>query len=147
MICGIDPGLYGAIAFIYDDGHVYIEDMPRTGKEIAAVPLANMFREFPPDHVYLEHVNSFGMGRQSAFNFGQTVGMIRATLSTLDFPYTQVTPAKWKQYFRLGRDKDASRMAAMRLYPSHADKFKRVKDDGRAEALLIARYGKETGTL
>ena len=37
-----------------------------------------------------------------------------------------------------------SRGMAMQRFPEFADKFKRVKDDGRAEATLIALYGKET---
>jgi hypothetical protein len=31
----------------------------------------------------------------------------------------------------------------MQRFPEIADQFKRVKDDGRAEAALIALYGRE----
>jgi hypothetical protein len=32
-------------------------------------------------------------------------------------------------------------LRASQLFPNQADQWKRVKDDGRAEALLIAYYG------
>ena len=40
-----------------------------------------------------------------------------------------------------GKPKAASRGMATELFPDFADQFRRVKDDGRAEAALIARYG------
>jgi hypothetical protein len=53
-----------------------------------------------------------------------------------------VTPAKWKRDMKLGKDKGEARDMAMRRWPNHRDKFKRVKDDGRAEAALIALWGR-----
>jgi crossover junction endodeoxyribonuclease RuvC len=41
-------------------------------------------------------------------------------------------------------DKDAARMRACQLFPSAANMLERKKDDGRAEALLIAEYGRRT---
>ena len=143
MICGIDPGKTGAIALLYPDGKAYIEDMPVLGKEINGASIASTFEAFPPDHVYLEAVNSFGMGRQSAFNFGQGVGVLKGVMAALRIPYTLISPAKWKASYSLNRDKDASRLLATRLFPESAEHFERKKDDGRAEALLIAKYGSE----
>ena len=37
-----------------------------------------------------------------------------------------------------GGGKDAARNRAMQLYPNHATSFSRAKDDGRADAALIA---------
>jgi crossover junction endodeoxyribonuclease RuvC len=141
MIAGIDPGMKGAVGMLYDDGTAYVYDMPTFAKEVNAAALADLFREFTPDHVYIEAVNSFGMGRQSAFNFGQGVGVIKAVLATLGIPYSLVSPSKWKTTFNLSKDKDESRAAATRLFPSLASQFVRKKDDGRAEALLIAKWG------
>lgn len=146
MIAGIDPGMTGAIAFLYDDPRerrLFVEDMPTLGKEINAVAVADLLREFPPDHVYLEAVNSFGMGRQSAFNFGQGVGVIKGVLAALVVPYTPVSPAKWKKHFSLGRDKDKARAIATHLYPQCGAQFTRKKDHGRAEAALLAHWAKE----
>ena len=141
MIAGIDPGIKGAVGLLYPDGTAYVYDMPVFSKEVNAAALASIFREFPPDHVYIEAVNSFGMGRQSAFNFGQGCGVIKGVLATLRIPFTQVSPSKWKKHFNLGRDKDESRAAATRLFPALASEFVRKKDDGRAESILIAKWG------
>lgn len=141
MIAGIDPGMGGAVALLYDDNTAYIYDMPTFSKEINAAALADIFREFTPAHVYLEAVNSFGMGRQSAFHFGQGVGAIKAVLATLEIPFSTVSPSRWKTSFNLSKNKSDSRAAATRLFPSLASQFVRKKDDGRAEALLIAKWG------
>jgi len=152
MIAAIDPGKTGAIAFLYPetvcpDGKLYVEDMPTLDKELNGAAIADLFREFPPDHVFLESVNSHLMGRQSAFNFGQGVGVLKGVLATLAVPYSAVTPTKWKGHYGIGRDKDAARATATRLFPANADLFKRKKDDGRAEAALIALWGKEQGVI
>ena len=141
MIAGIDVGLKGAIGLLYENVTAYVYDMPVFSKEVNAAALATMFREFPPYHVYMEAVNSFGMGRQSAFNFGQGCGAIRGVLATLEIPFTPVSPSKWKKSFNLGKDKDESRAVATRLFPALASEFVRKKDDGRAEAILIAKWG------
>ena len=143
MIAGIDVGLKGAIGLLYPDGTAFVYDMPVFGKEVNVAALADVFREFQPNHVYIEFVNSFGMGRQSAFNFGQGVGSIKGTLGVLGVPWSPISSTKWKKRFNLGRDKDESRAVATRLFPKLASQFTRKKDDGRAEALLIAKFGSE----
>jgi crossover junction endodeoxyribonuclease RuvC len=59
-------------------------------------------------------------------------------------PMTLVTPAKWKSYLGLNKDKGLSRSLASQRWPAQADLFKRVKDDGRSEACLLALFGKLT---
>jgi crossover junction endodeoxyribonuclease RuvC len=147
MIAGIDPGKTGAIAMYYPCGKLFIEDMPALGKEINGAAIANLFHEFRPKHVYMETQNSHLMGRQSAFNFGQGVGVLKGVMAALTIPFTGVTPTTWKKHYGLGRDKDAARAAATRLFPVEAELFKRKKDDGRAEAALIALWGKEQGVI
>ena len=142
MIAGIDPGAKGAIALL-DYDHVEIFDMPMIGKEVNGIEIASIFGEFRPSHIFLEQVNSFGMGRTSAYNFGQGVGVLKGVFQALMIPYTLVTPQKWQKHFGKSKDKDYSRLLASRLYPNQAAQFKRKMDDGRAEALLIARYGRE----
>lgn len=142
MICGIDPGAKGAIALLYPDfAEVY--DMPMLGKEVNGSEVAAILTQFPPDHIWLEKVTAFGMGRTSAYNFGFGCGVLNGVFQTLKIPYTLVTPQKWKKKYGISKNKALSRQLATRLFPAIADQFKRVKDDGRAEALLIARYGSE----
>jgi crossover junction endodeoxyribonuclease RuvC len=51
----------------------------------------------------------------------------------------------WKKALKIkgtgAEGKNASRVAASQLFPEHAELFSRVKDDGVAEAALIAWYG------
>jgi crossover junction endodeoxyribonuclease RuvC len=56
---------------------------------------------------------------------------------------TLVKPQKWKKHFSLDKDKDKSRALANRRFPDNHQDFARKKDDGRAEAALIALYGAE----
>lgn len=142
MICGIDPGAKGAIALLYKE-KAFVYDMPMLGKEVNGREVAALFKDFKPEHIFLEQVNSFGMGRTSAYNFGQGVGILKGVIAALEIPYTLITPQKWKKHFGLSKEKDRSRLLATRLYPIMADKFIRKKDDGRAEAILIAKYGKD----
>jgi len=74
------------------------------------------------------------------FRFGQAVGAVEGVLATLSIPVTRVTPQAWKREYRLlGCDKDAARGIAQDLYPGAP--LSRKRDCGRADALLIARWG------
>jgi crossover junction endodeoxyribonuclease RuvC len=145
MILGVDPGKTGAIAMLYADGKLYVEDAPSFDKELNAAAIASLLNEFTPEIAIIEAVNSFGMGRQSAFNFGQGVGVYKGVFGAMGIPYVSVTPAKWKKHFGLGKDKDESRQAATRLFPANSDLFKRKKDSDRAEAALIALWYQQAG--
>ena len=78
-------------------------------------------------------------------------GAIQMALAVHGHDVRYVTPAVWKRHFGLifpkgtpkAQIKAASRALAQKRFPALADLFKRVKDDGRAEACLIALYGYE----
>jgi len=84
-----------------------------------------------------------GQSAPATFRFGQGYGAIEMALAAHKIPVQYVTPSQWKKHFGLSKDKGASRGLATQRFPSHASDFQRVKDDGRAEAALIALYGKE----
>jgi crossover junction endodeoxyribonuclease RuvC len=152
IIVGIDPGTTGAVAW-YHDGEIYrLEDLPmievKVGKsmrkQLQPSILANMFFEGSEEigHVYLEHVQSMpGEGAVGAFSFGRGFGMIEGVIACMQTPYTLVRPAKWKAALGVPADKGGARALACRRFPAMAPMFARVKDDGRAEAALIALYG------
>jgi len=75
--------------------------------------------------------------------FGQGYGQVEMAIAARELQVRYVTPQKWKGHFGLSRDKGVSRSVASQRFPSIAAQFARVKDDGRAEACLIALYGKE----
>lgn len=153
LICGIDPGKSGAIAFL-DPVHMAltVHDMPMgkssTGRdeldlrrlgEILNPPVsANRFVGV------LERVRSMPTdGAAGAFSFGEGYGALRMALIGLGYEDRYVTPVTWKKHFKLSKDKGVSRSYAATRFPGYSGIFARVKDDGRAEAALIALYGAE----
>jgi len=77
----------------------------------------------------------------AAFSFGAGFGILRGTISSNSIPRTYVTPSVWKKAIGAPASKDGARARASQLLPRHAGKWTRVKDDGRAEAALIALWG------
>ena len=149
VIIGVDPGFSGGIARI--DGLLppSVDDMPTLpnakGKtELNHSALFLLMDCFGPATGWLEKVGARpGQGVSSMFRFGQQVGAIEMAAAASGHQLRYVTPAVWKAYFGLSADKGVARGYAMKRFPQLADQLARVKDDGRAEALLIALYGKE----
>lgn len=151
MIIGIDPGLSGAVAFYNAfTREMSVVDMPVSpgtkGKtDLMHRVLYDHLAGLPPCDAWVENVGAMpGQGVSSMFRFGQTVGAIHMAVAATGHSLRLVTPAKWKGYFGLVKDKGAARCLAAQRFPACADLFKRVRDDGRAEAALIALYGAET---
>ena len=88
------------------------------------------------------------MGATSAFNFGLGFGMWLGILAALEIPHQQVHPATWKAAVMRDstKDKDASRVKAMQMYPKTAKDLTRKKDHGRADALLMAVWAMRVST-
>ena len=150
MIVGIDPGATGAVAWVTDHGHlIEVSDLPHVAK-VGLLPavFATMLRggdREPITHAFVERVASRpGAGVAGMFNFGRDYGQILGVLAALDIPVTLVTPQVWKRSLSVPADKSAARARAAQLWPGLAGTFARVKDDGRAEAALIALYGANT---
>jgi crossover junction endodeoxyribonuclease RuvC len=155
-IIGIDPGLSGAVAVLTGAGGLIVIDMPtmtieRNGKakrQVSATELGRILSGAKSDdcHVYVEKVSAMaGQGVTSVFSFGRSFGMIEGILAALHMPVTYVAPATWTKAINRGAGKDASRARAMELFPANQEDFKRVKDDGRADAALIAYWGMKHG--
>ena len=149
-IIGIDIGLDGAIAVFNDGKLVSIHDMPtltiesnkKAKRQIAAGDLAYLLCEPEIDHAYVERPASRpGQSVVAMFNFGRSLGVVQGVLAALQIPVTYVAPATWIKAIGKPAGKDGSRHRAMELFPDQLDLFKRVKDDGRAEAALIATWG------
>lgn len=153
-ILGIDPGISGALGLLLNGRYECVSDMPTmqrgvTSKKQAvnASELAKLIRAFEPHVVVVELVqamprvgSSSGMGAASAFNFGESAGVVRGVIAALGLECHYVTPQSWKKRAGLiGSDKEASRAKAIQLWPMAS--LARKKDQGRAEALLIARFG------
>jgi len=152
-VVGIDPGFTGAIAILNTNTKNIIEilDMPtfqidRGGKKKSELDLQTIVQTFNKiekiEHVYIEQVHSFPkQGVSSAFAFGKQFGELLGILTALKIPYTPVHPTKWKANLEVKKGKDASRARASQLMPTAAHWWTRKRDEGRAEAALIAFYG------
>lgn len=147
IVLGIDPGKTGALAALdAATGHlIWIEDMP---DPIDGALIADLLtNEIVAAAAVESQVGRPGQSSSAMFKFGTGYGVILGTLGALRIGYELVTPAKWKGGQGLSKDKNASRALAVRRWPDHAPLFARVKDDGRAEAALIAhhQWAKRTG--
>jgi crossover junction endodeoxyribonuclease RuvC len=152
MILGVDPGADGALALLADDGSlVDARDMPtvevasrgRVKQRVSPQAVAAIVREHAVLHAFVERVGSMpNQGVASSFTFGYAAGCIEGVLAGLGVPVTFVAPRTWKRAFKLSAEKGEARQRAMQCFPEHAGKFARVKDDGRAEAALIALWGR-----
>lgn len=149
IVMSIDPGLSGAIAVFDGDNLIAVLDMPtheltRNGKakrQIAAADLAGVFCQYDPRHVIVEKVSAMpGQGVTSMFSFGRSLGIIEGIIAAYNISATYVMPSVWTKGIGRGLGKDASRARACELYPTHQKSFARVKDDGRADAVLIGTW-------
>lgn len=138
-ILGIDPGATGAIGMICPLVETWA--MPETPHDLAA-----LMRTFDPatTRVYIERQWARPTdGKTYAFAAGQGYGVLLGTLATLGFPFHLVAPQTWKKAMGLGKEKADSRRKAQEMFPTAS--LSRVKDHGRAEALLIAEWGRRQG--
>lgn len=154
FVIGIDPGASGAVAILQKNGKlVQVFDTPTVEVKVGG----KLKRRISPQMLvaelklytdqgataYIEHVSAMpGQGVSSMFAFGESFGIARGVMAGLQVPTYTVPPAVWKRALQLNAGKDGSRAKAAQLWPEAAGEFKRVKDDGRAEAALIAEWGR-----
>lgn len=152
-ILGIDPGSNGCLSF-YDGTELIVHDMPtyeiKKGKTVRKKvdfrKLCDIMMGDHVDHAYVENVSAqFGNGAASAFSFGWACASVENALIACNVPFTYVTPQSWKKAMQCPAEKDWSRMRASQLLPGFAHNWDRKKDDGRAEASMIALYGFNKG--
>lgn len=146
-IIGIDPGLDGAVA-ILPAGLLWDTPTARDGRRRRYV--VHLMAGFLAMHgndarAIVEGTQAFpGQGRSSIHSLGEGQGLWIGMLAAFRIPYTLIYPAKWKRAMMegLGPEKDAARLRAMQLFPHLADQLSLKKHHGRAEALLLAEYGR-----
>lgn len=158
---GLDPGLKGAIAAIYDGGVIVLHKLPvhKVYKKEEVDPLAfyGLLRSMlDGDDVdvfaVLETTQAMpkfhGAKRvdtpTTAMSLGIGWGVCYAVFAVLMVPRERVSPAKWKKAMGLDADKKKSIAKAKELFPSVnlVPSGCRVESDGFAEALLLAEYGR-----
>lgn len=142
---GIDPGKAGAIAKVGEDSYSVL-DMPTNPRDLWEV-LCEQREPLCEARVAVERQQSMpGQGVSSSFQTGKGFGEILGVLAASGLSYEVVSPAVWKKAFGLTRGKDEaiaafkerSRAMARALFPDAP--LSRAKDEGRAEALLLAEF-------
>jgi len=161
FILGVDPGLGGGFG-LYCVGQpaasrVWGTPIFKGGVSAGVLhtQLVDMRSQLKGLNIHAAVENVHSRPRQAgAFNFGLSTGIIHGVLAANGIPMTLIAPSVWKVKMGLqrspdepqGATKDRARELAAKLFPNLADQFKRKKDDGRAEALLLAVYYHHTLT-
>lgn len=146
MVIGIDPGITGAIAVL--GRNLTVIDIPtiQDGKKKIVdcqglINIISMYGLTYDDSVYMEKVHAMpGQGVTSMFNFGRTVGRIEGVFEDLLDSADYVSPQAWKKFHGLLKQPKSAAVELVRLkYP---DRKWLISKDGRADAALIAEYGR-----
>lgn len=153
-VLGVDPGVKGALCLLcLADRSVQVFDTPVKDGLVDGVRLSGIVElckmQTEPDGLRGVVENVCGRPRQmGVFAFGRSTGLVHGVLDAMSVPYETVAPSQWKPAMGLRRlekesqaeNKSHARELAMRLFPKSAEAFKRVRDDGRAEAALISFF-------
>ena len=142
-ILGVDPGRKGALALMSRGDaaswRVETHDMPAAIPDLQALlprltPVAFAVVEKP----FYNRI----MGTSNAGRSGEAYGVLLASLHAAGIPIREVRPDEWKRALNIPKDKTGARQSAGMMFPDDADQWPLVKHDGRAEAALLAWYGK-----
>lgn len=155
MIVACDPGVSGALAlWDWRSGCLDVVRMPVQQKQIAGRKLRTVidegevlstlqaFSAMGATHLFIEAVGGLpGQSAPAAFNFGHGYGAVRMAALAAGLALEAVPPAVWKQALKVPKDKHAARQRASEMIPTHKHLWGMAKDDGLAEAALLALYG------
>ena len=153
IICGIDPGLSGAIA-VFNTYPVGIEqplrvyDCPTLAGEMDCKAIITILNGIDPKPTIVGIEKAQAMrkagvvqGVVSMFSYGKGYGQYLGILSALWLPIQEVPAVTWKREFGLLKQpKDASILKAKNLFPMSEPFLKFKKHHGRSDAILIAEY-------
>ena len=146
---GIDPGAHGALAIIEDD-RVFIVDLTNNVEDYWY--MMTYFTE--PDMAtvcFVEDVHGRpGQSCVANTTFMKLAGYAELLGFSISEDFNKVSPQTWKKFYGLTgkkgdtktQKKHRSIELAKKLFPSVAGELTASKD-GRAEALLIAEYGRQ----
>lgn len=152
LICGIDPMGRGAIAYL-GGSEPRVIDMPvvhltRTRLELDIQALWRELLLNEPRVAFVEKMQPMPKGGLANFKLGAYRDALRMAFTGLGVSLIEVPPKEWQWEFGIkngkGDDTKAqSYLVASRMFPGVELKGPRGAIlDGRADALLIAEYGR-----
>ena len=148
----IGIGIRGALALVDCNGALIevvdvpaLRDGPAGRANVNAPLIADLLARWHAREAFV-NPSARGLGNAvGAFAFGRSRGVIEGVLAAAGVAVAFLTPPSWKRLVGIAPGKqgakDAARSEAIRRWPDKAALFARVKDDGRAEAALIAVAG------
>lgn len=137
MIIGVDPGYNGGICFLGDRTEVFRMPLLKQKRhEYDAVAICSLLARVEDATVVIEHVT-----RPSVLT--RCMGLFEGLALALGHEVALVRPQEWKAALGLNRDKQLSIDMARELWPELRSRIKTKRDDGLAEAALIAYYWRE----
>jgi len=147
-VLGVDPGMSGALSIVELNDNaapalVDVIDTPLVGSgrkaRVDVIAVAEWIAKHAPASAYIERAGSMPrQGVASTFIYARATGAIEAAVMLCRIPTTLVEPSTWKRRLHLaGKDKEAARQRALKLFPQQHALFARKRDHNRAEAALI----------
>lgn len=146
-VCGIDPGLTGAVAFISEAGIGVIDTQRlKAGTGLGSLDehwMKDTLVQYGPDIVVIERQQPFPeQGVGSTFKTGYGFGLWLGICIGLGLKVQVVHPQVWQREMLLGavgEGKERNVLVARRLFPQVDIPKSR---HGRADALLLAEWGR-----
>jgi hypothetical protein len=156
---GIDPGISGAVALIDSKGRAHIYDTPtkirktysrkkKQTKDYDLRKCRKLLKQLTKrkTKIFIEGVHPFLGSKVSNFLLGRSKGLWEGILVGLGLEYELVPMISWTRFY-FGKKKRENKKAsnikrAKKLFPRSKKYFRLKKHDGRADALLIAEYGR-----
>ena len=145
-VMGVDPGAGGALALLDAKAEILeVQDMPvvevNGKRRVSSAAVAEIIRTWKPNIAIVERVISISkQSATGALNFGYSAGIVEGAIAMADISLVLAYPITWKRAMGVSGDKGGCRITAQRMWPTRHELFARVKDDGRAEACLLAAY-------
>lgn len=161
IVIGIDPGLTGAVAVMDDQGVRAVFDIPTMpvpgagpkalvknkvdGYALCQLLLNHCPAGYGKPRVFLEKVSTMGGANNAVQTQGslmRSLGAIESVVECLKWPLEQVAPQTWKKLYGIGSDKAMALAKARELHKEAATDLKLAKHHNRAEAVLLAHWGR-----
>ena len=150
IFIGLDPGAISGAWGAIDHNRDFIGcgDIPSVDGRISSTELHRLIKgcvsTFDTACIVVENVHTMPkQGIASSGKFMRAAGAIEATAELTRYPFMLVTPQRWKAHFSLiGASKDDGLVMARKMFPNAS--LVRKKDHGRADALLMATWLKDT---
>jgi hypothetical protein len=167
IVIGIDPGISGALAALDHNGRAIVHDMPtrakagggKTRNEVDPTRLMRLMRELVPAGesviAVMEDMHAFmGAGKalgsmSSQASLAATKAVVAAVVELAGYATHRITPQRWQGFYGIAkREHEDTKAQSLRIAREifGMEFCPNKSHDGRADALLIARWAQRNLT-